>query len=151
MQTDINKFRLFCFEEVLSSNLKKFFSQYSYVGDERRSPKYCVRIGAFLSGFFCMFLFAPRKYVGQGASFSSCPALCLFSRWGLIFEGWLANGGGGGGGTDLWHHLRWHRHWQPLTARSQSDRGVICTKTLTTAILPPPSLPSCLKYTLNLY
>ena len=28
----------------------------------------------------------------------------------------------------------------PLTARSQSDPGVICTKTLTTAILPSPCL-----------
>ena len=73
---------------------------------------------------------------------------CLFFRFrgrgaaGLMSESWLANGGRGTGlvvSLDL-GQLTSLEMASPLTARSQSAPGVICTKTLTTAI----PFPLCL-------
>ena len=68
------------------------------------------------------------------------PCLLLrFGGWagGLMSEGWLANGGSTGGEFGL-RQLTSLEMASPLTGRSQSAPGVICTKSLNT--LTHPSL-----------
>ena len=81
MQTNINMFRLLSFKEVLSSKLKKFFSHYSYVGDERRSPKYCVRIGAFFQLFFVCVCLLPGNMWDRGPVLAHVqPSVCFLDE-----------------------------------------------------------------------
>ena len=66
--------------------------------------------------------------------------LVVFSRdpMFVLIAGWPM--GGGRSGEFGLGQLTSLAMGSPLTARSQSDPGVICTKTLTTAILPSPCL-----------
>ena len=64
--------------------------------------------------------------------FSRDPVFVLIAGWPM---------GGGRSGEFGLGQLTSLAMGSPLTARSQSDPGVICTKTLTTAILPSQELP----------
>ena len=68
-----------------------------------------------------------EKYMLELVVFSRDPVFVLIAGWPM---------GGGRSGEFGLGQLTSLAMGSPLTARSQSDPGVICTKTLTTAILP---------------